>query len=39
MGLDEGDQKVERPKKIVDVDASVAAKWFVEEEFTGQALK
>jgi predicted nucleic acid-binding protein len=30
---------VERPAKVVVVDASVAAKWFVEEEFTDQALK
>jgi len=29
---------VERPKKIIVVDASVVVKWFVEEEFTGQAL-
>ena len=30
---------MERPKKIAVVDASVAVKWFVEEEFTRQALR
>jgi predicted nucleic acid-binding protein len=30
---------VERPKKVAIVDASVAAKWFVEEQFTEDALK
>ena len=39
MEFDERDKKVERPKKIAVVDASVAVKWFVEEEFTRQALR
>jgi predicted nucleic acid-binding protein len=39
MELNQGDQKVERPERVAVVDASVAAKWFVEEEFTDQALK
>lgn len=39
MGFDERNKKVERPKKIAVVDASVAVKWFVEEEFTRQALR
>lgn len=30
---------MERPKKLAVVDASVAVKWFVEEEFTEQALR
>ena len=30
---------MERPEKIAVVDASVAVKWFVEEQFTEQALK
>lgn len=30
---------MERQQKIVVIDASVATKWFVEEEFTEQALK
>lgn len=38
MGLDVGDKEVERPEKIAVVDASVAVRWFVEEEFTRQAL-
>ncbi len=38
MGFDERDKKVERPKKVAVIDASVAVKWFVEEEFTMQAL-
>jgi predicted nucleic acid-binding protein len=29
---------VERPTKIVVIDASVVVKWFVEEELTNQAL-
>ena len=29
---------MERAKKIIVVDASVVVKWFVEEEFTEQAL-
>jgi predicted nucleic acid-binding protein len=29
---------VERPTKILVIDASVVVKWFVEEEFTSQAL-
>ncbi len=38
MGFDKRDKKVERPKKVAVIDASVAVKWFVEEEFTKQAL-
>ncbi len=30
---------MERPRKVAVIDASVAAKWFVEEEFTKQALR
>ncbi|MGQ9468575.1 MAG: type II toxin-antitoxin system VapC family toxin [Nitrososphaerales archaeon] len=29
---------MERPKEIVIIDASVVAKWFVEEEYSAQAL-
>ncbi len=29
---------MERPKRILVIDASVATKWFVEEEYTKQAL-
>jgi predicted nucleic acid-binding protein len=38
MGLHRRDKKVERPTKIVVIDASVVVKWFVEEELTNQAL-
>ena len=30
---------MEKSKKIVVVDASVVAKWFIDEEYTGEALK
>jgi len=30
---------MERSKKIIVVDASVVAKWFIDEEYTGEALK
>ncbi len=30
---------MERSKKIIVIDASVVAKWFIDEEYTGEALK
>jgi predicted nucleic acid-binding protein len=38
MELHRRDKKVERPTKTIVVDASVVVKWFVEEQFTKQAL-
>src|SRR5438445_12795642 len=35
MGQREGDQRVERQKAVVD--ASVCAKWFLEEEYSANA--
>ncbi len=39
LEFDGGGQKVERAKEVIIVDASVVAKWFVEEEDTEEALK
>lgn len=39
MGQHGGDTQVEREEEIVAVDASVVAKWFVEEEHTDKALQ
>lgn len=38
MEFDRGDKKMERPESII-LDASVAIKWFVDEEYTDKAIE